>query len=122
MRRSSRFVLLTTTLARRSEATALARALVEARLAACAQCEPIRSLYRWKGRLETATEVRLTAKTRAALAARAVAFVRARHPYEVPEIVVTPIVAGLEAYLDWIAAETRPAPAAKHPTRGRRRR
>jgi periplasmic divalent cation tolerance protein len=91
----------------REEAERLARAVVEERLAACANIlPPIRSYYRWQGRTEEAEEVAIVMKTVAerfdALAAR----VRALHSYELPAIVALPIAAGLPAYLEWIAAET----------------
>jgi periplasmic divalent cation tolerance protein len=87
-------------------AARIARVLVEERLAACVNLVPgVRSLYRWKGRVEDAGEVLLLIKTRAerldALAAR----LRALHPYELPELVALPATGGLGAYLDWVAAE-----------------
>lgn len=84
-------------------AEALARALVDLRLAACVQILPgIRSIYRWEGRVETAEESRLDAKTTSARLDALVAAVRARHPYEVPEIVATPLAGGNPAYLEWV--------------------
>jgi periplasmic divalent cation tolerance protein len=87
----------------------IARALVEERLAACVNLVPaVRSIYRWQGRVEDEAEVLLVIKTRAervdALAAR----LRALHPYELPELVALPVVAGLAPYLDWVAAEAAP--------------
>jgi periplasmic divalent cation tolerance protein len=93
------------------EAVALriARALVEERLAACANLVPgVRSIYRFRGVVEDEREVLLVIKTCAdrieALAER----LRALHPYEVPELVVVPTAGGLAPYLDWVRAETRP--------------
>jgi periplasmic divalent cation tolerance protein len=93
------------------EAVALriARALVEERLAACANLVPgVRSIYRFRGVVEDEREVLLVIKTCAdrieALAER----LRALHPYEVPELVVMPTVGGLAPYLDWVRVETRP--------------
>lgn len=88
-------------------AAAIARTLVGERLAACVNRLPLTaSTYRWQGRVEESAEVLLLAKTTAerypALAERLAAL----HPYDVPEIVATPIVRGLPAYLDWLAAET----------------
>ena len=91
----------------RAVAEALARELLVARLAACIQIgQTVHSLYHWKGEIETADETPLTIKTRTDLYPRLEAAIRARHPYELPEIVAVPITHGLPAYLDWIAAET----------------
>jgi periplasmic divalent cation tolerance protein len=99
-------VVVTTTVDSEKAARDLAAALVDARLAACVQCVPIHSTYRWKGAVESAAEFLLMAKTRASLAGSLAAFVRGRHSYELPEIVVTPIVGGLAPYLQWIRDET----------------
>lgn len=88
------------------DADAMASALVEARLAACVQQMPIRSVYRWKGAVEKGGEVLLIAKTRQARATELIAFVKARHAYETPEIVVLPIQDGWPPYLAWIETET----------------
>lgn len=89
-----------------AEADAIAEHLVAGRLAAAVQRLPIRSVYRWKGRVERADEVLLLAKTtRARLPALADA-VRERHSYETPAIAVLPIVDGTPDYLAWIAFET----------------
>lgn len=91
-----------------AEATALGRALVEARLVACANVLPgITPIYWWQGRIEEGSEVALVAKTRAELVEAVVDFVKARHSYECPCVVAWPIAAGNPAFLDWIAAETR---------------
>ena len=106
MKDNEDYVIVNTTLPDEATAQKLAACIVENRLAACAQFFPIHSVYRWKGKIESAPEMLLLAKTRAALAARLVEFIRARHPYEVPEILVTPIIDGHAPYLDWLAAET----------------
>ena len=87
----------------------IARALVDERLAACVnRLGPIRSLFRWKGALDAADEQLLLIKSRLGLFARLEARIAQLHPYETPEIVALPIVAGASRYLDWIAAETSP--------------
>lgn len=89
-------------------AHALARRLVEHRLAACVNVMPaVRSVYHWQGAIEEAAEVTMLVKTTPARYAELEAEIRAGHPYEVPEIIALPIVAGLPAYLGWIASETR---------------
>ncbi len=104
------FVLVTTTVAGVAEARDLAGECVRARLAACVQFLPIASVYRWKGKVESADEQLLLCKTRADMADALVAFIRGRHAYEVPEIVVLPIRSGYTPYLEWIASETGPDP------------
>ena len=104
-----RFVVVTTTVSRKTAAAKLAREIVESRLAACVQMWPIASVYRWRDKVETENEYALVCKTRAAVAAALQAFIRGRHVYEVPEIIVSPILGGLPAYLNWLAQETTPA-------------
>lgn len=100
-------LLVFTSLPDAASARALAGALVEARLAACASVlAPCRSVYRWQGKTENAEEVPLLIKTTAARYAALEAAIRARHPYELPEIVAVPIQHGLPDYLAWVAAET----------------
>lgn len=96
-----------------ASADRLARGLVEARLAACVQQLPgVRSTYRWQGRLEQSDEVLLLAKTVTDRVAPAIEWLRSRHPYELPEILVVEAGAGLDAYLQWLRQETRPLPTA----------
>jgi periplasmic divalent cation tolerance protein len=68
---------------------------------------PIHSVYRWKGAIESTAEFMLVAKTRRSLVSPLIRFIQTVHPYEVPEIVATPITAGLAAYLHWIESETK---------------
>ena len=101
------FVTVTTTTDSAEEAQRLSAAVVEARLAACGQqSSPVTSTYWWQGRVESATEYRIDFKTRAALAEPLVAFLRERHSYQLPEIIVAPITGGNPAYLEWIETET----------------
>ena len=81
--------------------------LVGERLAACAQVRgPIRSTYRWEGRVEVDDEWMVTVKTSDRRVDALVEAVRSLHPAEVPEIVAVPAVGGDRAYLDWVLAET----------------
>lgn len=101
------YILVHTTLPDEETARALARSLVEARLAACVTLgAPVESLYHWQGALENAREVPLTIKTRADRYAAVAAAIRSRHPYELPEILAVPIVDGHADYLAWIDAST----------------
>lgn len=93
----------------RESARALARSLVEARLAACVNLiSGVESVYRWKGEIERSEEVQLLVKTHAGRFDALRAHVLAQHPYELPEILAVPIHSGLERYLAWIEEETSP--------------
>ena len=101
------YLQVVTTTALREEAERIARELVEARLAACVQIVgPILSTYRWQDKIETGEEWQCWAKTRGELFARVEAAIRRIHPYEVPEILAVPVVAGSANYLAWLEAET----------------
>jgi periplasmic divalent cation tolerance protein len=90
-----------------TSANAIALAVVEARLAACVNILPrVQSIYRWQGAVESASEIPLLIKTTAANYPALEAAIRARHPYETPEIIALPVERGLPAYLNWVAAET----------------
>ena len=98
--------MVMTTLGTKRQAMDLARTIVRERLAACVQCWPIQSIYRWKGAIESGSETLLLCKTRSARIPALQQYIRAHHPYEIPEIVVTPLTGGLPAYLSWIHRET----------------
>jgi periplasmic divalent cation tolerance protein len=87
-------------------AAELARALVEARLAACGNVVPgLRSIYRWQGKVEDEAEVLLILKTtRERFPALRDELLR-RHPYQVPEVLALPVEAGSAAYLEWLSAQ-----------------
>jgi periplasmic divalent cation tolerance protein len=83
----------------------IGRALVDERLAACANLIPgLHAIYRWEGVVEEADEVVLLVKTEAALAAEAGRRLRELHPYAEPCVLELPVVGGSPSYLAWIAA------------------
>ena len=100
-------IVVLTNLPDRASALRLAGVLVEQRLAACvnvlAECT---SIYRWQGRVEEAAEVPVLIKAAASSYSRLEAAIRAKHPYELPEIVSVSVGAGLMPSLDWVTAET----------------
>ena len=101
-------LIVITNLADVAGARQLGRALVERRLAACVNILPaVESVYRWRDAVEEASEVTLLIKTTAARYAELEEAIRALHPYELPELIALPVSAGLPAYLQWIAQETR---------------
>uniref|UniRef100_A0A4W5LGS8 CutA divalent cation tolerance homolog n=1 Tax=Hucho hucho TaxID=62062 RepID=A0A4W5LGS8_9TELE len=83
----------------------------ECPLAACVNIlAPCRSVYRWQGKVENTTEIPLLIKTTRACYAALAARLLQLHPYEVPEIIAVPLVAGLPAYLTWVATEVLSSP------------
>ncbi len=106
------FLQIFTTVDDETKARELAGALVEARLAACAQVlGPMHSTYWWQGQVERAQEWLILFKSRADLYPELEARLRELHPYDTPEILAVPVAAGLEAYLAWLNRELRhPAP------------
>jgi periplasmic divalent cation tolerance protein len=97
-------VLVLTTLPADHDAEALARRLVDERLAACVNVlPPMRSIYRWKGAVEAADERQVLIKTIASRVAALERRLRELHPYEVPEFVVLPVTGGSHPYLAWVA-------------------
>jgi periplasmic divalent cation tolerance protein len=88
-----------------AEAKRIARAVVEARLAACVNILPgaVTSIYRWKGKVESAQERLLLIKTSRKHLAKLQAAVERLHSYKVPEFLVLPIAAGSRKYMAWMA-------------------
>lgn len=100
-------ILVFSNLPDQASAAKLAAVLIEQRLAACVNVQaPCTSVYRWQGKVETATEVPIFIKTTRERYPALEAAIRAHHPYELPEIIAVPLVAGLPAYLEWIYTET----------------
>ena len=100
------YVVVMTTCASQEQASQIAAALVEKRLAACVQASDIVSTYRWKGELETGSEVRLMIKARLADYPAIESLIAGMHSYEVPEVLAIPVIAGFPDYLNWIDSET----------------
>ena len=101
-------VVLTTT-GTQEEARRMATELVERRLAACVNIIPqIESIYRWEGKVESATECLLIIKTDVAAFDRLRKAIHELHSYEVPECIMLEIADGSVPYLDWIKKNVRP--------------
>jgi periplasmic divalent cation tolerance protein len=103
----SKYAVVMTTCPNDGEATRLAAALLERKLAACVQANDIVSTYRWKSVVETGKEVRLLIKAKYADYAAIEALVKSTLSYENPEVLAIPVVAGSRMYLDWIDTETQ---------------
>lgn len=88
-------------------ARALAKGIVEARLAACVNVIPgVKSFYHWQGALQADSEVQLVIKTRRGRFDELAAWIEANHPYDVPEVVALPADRVNESYLRWAVEES----------------
>jgi len=86
----------------------LSRSALKSRLVACANSIPkIESHYRWKGKIESSAEVLIIFKTTKANLMALERLIVAKHPYDTPEFIVLPIIAGNKRYLDWLRASVR---------------
>lgn len=95
------------TVSNEEEAVKIARALVEARLAACVNIvKDIRSIYSWQGKIEDESEVLTIVKTKKSLFEALSAKVKELHSYTVPEIIAFPIIEGSEDYIKWLREVT----------------
>jgi periplasmic divalent cation tolerance protein len=102
-------LLVFTNLPDRAAAERLADTVVAKNLAACVSIlAPCRSVYRWKGSVQHDEEHPMLVKTTRERYGALEQALREGHPYELPEIIAVPIERGLPAYLEWLAAETKP--------------
>lgn len=109
MKQSDDLVFIYTTLPGDEAAAAIARALVEQRLAACCNIlPPMLSVYRWDGAVQAEPETAMLIKTRRALADAAIAAATKLHPYDVPCFLTLPIETVSAAYLQWALGEAKP--------------
>jgi periplasmic divalent cation tolerance protein len=102
-------IVVLVTCGSRAEARKIARLVVEERLAACANVAgaPVESVYRWKGKVESAKEFLVMIKTTRPRFAKLRAAILEAHSYDVPEIIALPIAMGSAPYLEWIAESVR---------------
>ena len=101
-------LVVLTTLEKLEDCARLAALLVERELAACVQIlPPMTSIYRWQGAIERANEVLLLIKTTRGAYPRLETTIKENHPYQTPEIVALPVEAGLDDYLNWLAASVK---------------
>ncbi len=88
----------------------MAHQLVEDGIVACANlAQSSLSMYMWQGELQGDEEITLTFKTTVARLPELADRLRAQHPYDLPELIILPVVGGFTAYLDWVHAQTRAA-------------
>jgi len=96
-----------TTIDNIQDARRIAKTLVEEQLVACVNIIPaIESIYRWKGKIEEDNELVLIAKTVDDNIKKTISRIKELHSYELPDIIVLPIIGGLKEYLDYIVNET----------------
>lgn len=101
------FVQVITTVSEKKDAEKLAKEVLDRRLGPCVQIVgPFKSVYRWKGSIEKTREWACVIKTRKALYKKVETVIKKIHPYEVPEIIVIPIIDGSRDYLKWLSDET----------------
>ena len=102
------YIQVVTTTETKEDAEKIAKALVEKRLAACAQLVgPIVSTYWWKDNVETAEEWQCLIKSKKSLYDEVEKAIKMIHPYETPEIIALPIVSGSNDYLEWLNSELK---------------
>ena len=117
-------VLVLVTCGKQGEAGAIARALIDERVAACVAVlpVPVLSTYRWKDRIEATPEDLLLIKTSRKLLKKVEAAVARLHSYEVPEIIALPIAGGSKMYLSWLEESLRAPRVARKKKRAAARR
>ncbi|HEX3626874.1 MAG TPA: divalent-cation tolerance protein CutA [Verrucomicrobiae bacterium] len=104
MKSARQFFVVLVTAPQKKTARMLARAALEARLAACANLAPgIESHYWWQGKLETSMEILVIFKTQKSRLAALEKLILQKHPYDTPEVLALPLSAGTKKYLDWIS-------------------
>lgn len=106
MTAASEFVVVLTTLGNPTQARQFVQQLVDQRLIACGTILPgATSVYRWQGKVTAEEEAVVLLKTLKSRWDALTAAVEAHHPYDLPELLAVPLVAGLERYLQWVASE-----------------
>ena len=101
-------IVVLITASSKDEAALIGKALVDGRLAACANIVPeVRSLFFWEGKTQDEREALLIVKSRLPLMERLIEKVRLLHSYTVPEIIALPIIAGSPDYLSWLHETTK---------------
>jgi len=96
------YIIVKTTVENRNDAEKLAKKIVEVKLGACVQISEVKSVYRWKGKIETAKEFKIEIKTKSTNYKKLEEFIIKNHKYELPEIISVKINNGYRKYLNWI--------------------
>ena len=107
MKSMSEPIVVLVTCGSEEEAAKIANSLVEERLAACVNIiSPVRSIYRWEGKIWDEREWMLMIKTQKKRFEDLEKKVKSLHSYSVPEIVALPIIEGSASYLNWLEENT----------------
>ncbi len=105
--KTTNYCIITTTIDDENIADQISTALLQDHLVACVQSLTVQSKYHWNGTLETNEEILLQMKTKASLFEEIKVQIEALHTYDIPEIIMTPILDANDNYLNWIDEETR---------------
>jgi periplasmic divalent cation tolerance protein len=101
-------LVVLTTVESAADGARLARLLVEQEVAGCVQMlPPMTSIYRWQGQIEEASEILLFIKTTRAVYEQLEVTLKQNHPYQTPEIIALPVVAGSAEYLTWLTGSIK---------------
>jgi periplasmic divalent cation tolerance protein len=101
------YCIITTTLPTQKSADTIIKVLLQKKLSSCIQIHSIQSHYNWKGKIESSREILLQIKTKISLFEEIKNEIQFKHPYDIPEIIMTPIIDGNDSYLTWIENETK---------------
>ena len=99
---TAKFIEIKTTFKKHEDAKHFAVKILEARLVACTKIQQVESSYPWDGKVQNATEWQLCMTTKRGLMKKVEAFIKANHPYKVPQIIAVPIVYASKDYAKWI--------------------
>ena len=100
------YCIITTTLPDQKSANTIIKTLLQKKLSACIQTYPIQSHYHWQGKIESSSEILFQIKTKVSLFEEVKNEIQLQHPYDIPEIIMIPIMKGNDSYLAWIEDET----------------
>lgn len=102
------YIIIFVTASSKKEAAAISKKLIKNKLAACVNIiDKIKSLFWWKGKIDTAGEALLVIKTKKSKLTKIIGLISSMHSYDVPEIIAIPVIAGSSSYLRWIDASLR---------------
>jgi periplasmic divalent cation tolerance protein len=102
------YIVIFITASSKKEGRRIARALLKNKLVACVNIvDKISSFFWWQGKIDTAKELLLIIKSKKSLLPKIIKLIKSKHSYDVPEIIVLPIIAGNSDYLRWIDDSVR---------------